>query len=90
MSRANVRRVARIINGTKPDVPLRIRVVTVAAVTPGAATDGNAAVTVTYGSDTFPAPYLASYTPTVGDVVLLLLNGPSPLIVGQVIGFPVI
>lgn len=61
---------------------------TIAAVTAGAAADGNAAVTVTVGSDTIPAPYLASYTPTVGHMVRVEFTGGSPLIHGHIIGLP--
>lgn len=69
---------------------LKYRKGTIASVTAGAASDGHAAVSVTIGSDTIPAPYLASYTPTVGDMVAVLLVGNSPLILGSPIGLPVV
>jgi hypothetical protein len=62
----------------------------IATVTAGAAADGNAAVAVTVDGNDIPAPYLASYTPVVGHTVSVLLNGNSPLILGHVIGLPVV
>lgn len=62
---------------------------TVAAVTPGGASDGNAAVTVTWRGSAMPATYLAAYTPTVGHVVAVVVQPPNTLlIVGRVIGTP--
>lgn len=69
---------------------LKVRLGTIAAVTAGAAADGNAAVTVTVTGNTIPAPYLASYTPTVGHTVVVVLVLNSPLILGRVIGLPVV
>lgn len=70
---------------------LRHKIGTVTSVTAGAAADGNAAVTVTIEGNAVPAPYLASYTtPTVNDVVSVLLVDNSPLILGKRIGLPVV
>lgn len=62
---------------------------TIAAVTAGAASDGNALASVTYRGTTTDAPYLASYTPVATHTVALLIqsNG-SVLILGRVIGTP--
>lgn len=73
---------------TDPRASFTIRFGTVATVTAGGATDGNAQVTVTVNSSTFPAPYLAAYTPNVGDVVAVALIDGSPLILGKRIGTP--
>lgn len=67
---------------------LTVRLGTISTVTAGAAADGNAAVTVTVGSTTFPAPYLAAYSPTVGHQVLVVTVDSSPVILGRVIGLP--
>lgn len=67
---------------------LSMRLGTVATVTAGGAADGHAAVSVTVLGSTTPAPYLAAYTPTVGDLVAVLLVDGSPLILGHVIGLP--
>ncbi len=68
--------------------PLRMMLGTVTIVTPGAAADGHAAVTVSVGGSAQQSPYLASYTPTVTDLVAVLLSAGAPLILGQVIGLP--
>jgi hypothetical protein len=61
----------------------------VATVTAGASLDGVAAVFLTIGPNTVPAPYLSSYTsPTVGDTVRVLIVNQSPTILGRVIGLP--
>lgn len=69
---------------------LKLRVGIITAVTPGAAADGNDAVTVDVNGNSVPAPYLASYTPVVDpdNLVAVLLIGNSPLILGQIIGLP--
>lgn len=61
---------------------------TIASVTANAAADGNSAVTVTVLGSTIAAPYLESYTPTVGDMVRVEFTNGSPLILGAVIGLP--
>lgn len=62
---------------------------TVTAVTPGAASDGNALVLITYRGVSVNAAFLASYTPTVGHVVTLLVSSSGQiLILGRVIGTP--
>lgn len=61
----------------------------VASVTPGGASDGNALATVTYRGVTQEAAYLASYTPTVGHTVLLLVTSTgSVVILGRTLGTP--
>lgn len=72
----------------KPTGSFTVRLGVIATVTAGAAADGNAAATVTVVGSTGPAPYLASYTPTVGDTVAVALVDGSPLILGHVIGLP--
>ena len=61
---------------------------TVTAVTAGAATDGNALVTVTYQGTQVKAAYGAHYTPVVGHVVLMARTGPQLAIVCRLIGTP--
>lgn len=73
---------------TEPPTAKPVRVGTVATVTAGGASDGHAQVTVTVNGSTFAAPYLAAYTPTVGDFVAVALVDGSPLILGHVIGLP--
>lgn len=46
-------------------------------------------VTVTVGADTIPSPYLSGYTPTVGDLVLVLFLKGAPVIAGKITGQPV-
>jgi hypothetical protein len=56
---------------------------------PGGAADGATLATVTWrGTPRLPVPYRASYTPTVGDVVLLLIQGPQVIIMGRIAGTP--
>lgn len=85
MSR-NIRRLAATL-GDGPNRPVA-RLGTIATVTAGAAADGNAAVTVTVRGSTIDAPYLASYSPVVDDLVMVLLVDNAPLILGGVIGLP--
>lgn len=65
-----------------------VELATIASVTAGAATDGNALVTIVWRGATVPAAYTASYTPTVGHVVLVLVQLPQIVIVDRVIGTP--
>ncbi len=61
----------------------------IAAVTAGAAADGNDLASVTYRGTTTDAPYLASYTPTVGHIVALLVQSTgNVLVLGRIIGTP--
>lgn len=61
----------------------------IAAVTPGAASDGNALVTVTYRGTTVAAAYPSSYTPVAGHTVnLLVSSGGGVFILGRFIGTP--
>lgn len=61
---------------------------TVTTVSAGAAADGNALVTVTWRGSPVQAAYLSSYAPTVSHNVLVLVQPPSLLILGRVIGTP--
>jgi hypothetical protein len=61
----------------------------VATVTAGAATDGNALVTVTYRGVTVAAAYPSTYTPVVAhNVNLLVCSTGSVVILGRFIGTP--
>ena len=67
----------------------RMVVASVAAVTAGAAGDGNALVTVTYdGATVTAAGYAASYTPVVGHRVLCAIPDRQVIVVCRVIGYP--
>ena len=61
---------------------------TVASVTAGAASDGNALVTVSWRGGLYPAAYPASYSPAVGHTVLLLVQDPQIAILCRLIGTP--
>ncbi len=61
---------------------------TVATVSAGAAADGNALVTVTWRGASQRAAYLSPYTPTVGHVVAVVIQGGALLILGRIIGTP--
>lgn len=41
-------------------------------------------ITVAYLGDTYPIHHLASYSPTVGDVVLLLTGGDQMIALGKI------
>lgn len=44
-------------------------------------------ITVTWRDTEVPASYLSTYTPVVGDVVLLLIQSPKPpIVLGAIIG----
>lgn len=60
---------------------------TVVSVTPGAAKDGNALVTVNYKGRELKASYGAHYTPAVGHAVLVALTQPLSII-QRLIGTP--
>lgn len=87
-----MRRVAAEISRDRPPqgTPASwVEQATVTTVTAGAASDGNAAVTVTWRGSAVPATYLAAYTPTVGHVVAVVVQPPSTLLIlGRVIGTP--
>lgn len=62
---------------------------TVSAVTAGAASDGNALCTVTWRGQAVDAAYCATYTPTVGHTVVVVVQPPaSLLVIARVIGTP--
>lgn len=60
----------------------------VAQVTPGGAPDGKAAVLVTFRGDTYRATYYEHYTPAVGHVVRVSLDGSLLHIEGRPVGAP--
>lgn len=60
----------------------------VATVTAGGAFGGTAKVEVDWLGGRYVVPYLATYTPTVGHTVLLMIQDPQAVIFGQVIGRP--
>lgn len=61
----------------------------IATVTAGAASDGNALVTVTYRGVTVEAAYPSTYTPVVAHVVNLLVTSTGGVfILGRFIGTP--
>lgn len=72
--------------------PLQMWPVAVHSFTPGAAVDGNGMLLVRYRGTTIRAPYLKSYldslggTPQPNDIVILLKQGESRLVIGQAIG----
>lgn len=61
---------------------------TIATVTAGAATDGNALVVVDYQGAQVRAAYGAHYTPVVGHRVLMARVGPQLAIICRLIGTP--
>jgi hypothetical protein len=60
----------------------------VTAVAAGEASDGAALVTVSWRNGSYEVPYLDSYSPVVGNTVLLIFQHPQVVIVGRVIGTP--
>ena len=60
----------------------------VATVTAGAAADGNALAVVTWRGASVQAAYLASYAPTVGHRVAVVVQDGTLLILGRIIGTP--
>lgn len=63
--------------------PITGMVTTITSVTAGGASDGNAKVVLANGLD---VPYLSSYAPVAGHVVLVALLNKSPIIIGRIIG----
>lgn len=61
---------------------------TVVSVATGGAVDGNALVVVSWQGTDIEAPYLATYTPAVNDVVAVVKTGAHLLILGRVVGTP--
>jgi hypothetical protein len=73
--------------------PLQMWPVAVHSFTPGAAVDGNGMLLVRYRGATIRTPYLKSYldslgggVPQPGDIVILLKQGESRLVLGRAIG----
>lgn len=54
--------------------------------TSATAADGQTECTLTWRGATIRAPYLSTYTPTVGDVVVLIVQGRSRFVVGKLKG----
>jgi hypothetical protein len=67
---------------------MTMRFGTVTAVDAGAATDGADQATVTIRGNDVLASYLDTYTPTVDDVVAVVLVDGSPFILGKRVGTP--
>ncbi|GAA2566404.1 hypothetical protein GCM10010435_44510 [Winogradskya consettensis] len=71
----------------QPHVVMRPGKVT--AVAAGAASDGAALLTVTYDGASQEVAYLASYTPTMGHNVVLLVSSDGALLcLGRAVGTP--
>jgi len=86
---ASIRAVGRALtDGTGSRVAFRTG--TIHTVTAGASADGVAAAVVTVDGNDIAAPYAASYTPTVGHLVMVLLIDNSPFILGRIVGLPVV
>lgn len=83
---------ARLVNELAPfdrDRSAAIEPAVIDTVAPNGAADGSALATVEWrGASGLPMPYLASYAPTVGHVVLLLVQGSQAVILGRIIGLP--
>lgn len=50
------------------------------------AADGNTECTLTWRGTTIRAPYLSTYTPTLNDVVVLVIQGRSRFVLGKMKG----
>lgn len=85
---AALRRVATRLKGNSRDNRITLTTATVDSVSAGAAADGHAQLVVNIDGDLVAAPYLAAYTPTVGDLVRVELTDGSPLVTGHIIGLP--
>jgi hypothetical protein len=81
---------AEVTRGQPPQGAPRswVEPATVATVTAAAAADGNALAVVTWRGANVQAAYLASYTPTVGHRVAVVVQGGALLILGRIIGTP--
>lgn len=77
LEKALQRVAAGMDGGPKPMVRHRTGTVT-------AYTAGELTVSVQIGQDTIDAPFLATFTPTVGDMVSVLINNGSPVVLGPV------
>jgi hypothetical protein len=91
---ANLAQIARRLadqQKTQAQAPPADRFVwgTIATVTAGAASDGNALVTVTWRGATVTANgYLSSYTPVAGNRVLCTYIGNQLIVLGRTVGAP--
>lgn len=65
-----------------------IETASVTAVTSGAAKGGAALVRVSWRGANVSAQYIASYTPVVNDLVLVVHHGDVPYILGRLTGLP--
>jgi len=87
--RVSTSRLAEAIAEVGQQETSRFRYLTVVDVLPGGAADGNALVTVRWrGSPVAVNGYLASYTPSVGDRVLVAYYMNQPVIIGAIVGHP--
>lgn len=74
---------------SEPTPTARFEPAVIAVVSAGAASDGNALVTVTWrGGNYTVSSYPSGYTPTVGHNVMLLIQGPQIAIAWRPIGTP--
>lgn len=70
-------------------LPTPLEMATVTLVQPGAASDGNALVTVTaHGSSTIVEGYAPSYTPAVSDRVVIAVIDAQWIILSAIVGQP--
>lgn len=75
-----------------PTEPIQMWPVAVESFAPGAAADGNGMLLVRYRGTTIRAPYLQSYLDSLGglpqprDIVIMLKQGESRLVIGKAIG----
>lgn len=71
--------------GNRPDCWCEPGVVTT-VITGYLADPADAVVTVTWRNTVVPVSYVSSYTPVEGDVVLLLIQPPSVIVLGRIVG----
>jgi hypothetical protein len=69
--------------------PIWLRPADVVEVVTGAASDGNDLLTVSYSGTEQQCAYLSSYTPTLGDVVAVVISANGNLLcIGRIVGTP--
>ena|SRR5664279_858474 len=80
---------ARFLSQLAPSTQASLRMgsAVVTAVRTEGGGDNTSLVTLDWqGEPTLAVPYLSSYVPRTGDVVLLLVQGPQLVICGQIVG----